>query len=134
MPSSQAATRSARPERRQRRRVRRRRTRCHVEPLPGHARREHGVLRRIDQIGRAQRRPPRGSIVGRLTVAEWKRRRGDAADDHDDRRGAELRAVDPAAELHVLKDAAFDRDREMFDDQPPRTQVGGCESGHRGIV
>ena len=112
-----------------------------VEALPRRSvarprRAEHGVLRGIDQIRRAQRRPPRRSriVAFRLAVAERKRRRGDAADDQDDRRGAELGAVDPAAKLHIFERAPLDRDREMFDDQPPRTQVGGCKSGHRGIV
>jgi len=97
---------------------------------------EHGVLRRIDQIGCAQRGPPRGTrvIAGRFAVTEWKRRRGDAADDQDRRRGAELRTVDPAAKLHVFERAPFDRERLMVDDQPPRTQVGGCQGGHDGIV
>ena len=67
-----------------------------------------------------------------VTEREW--RGGDAADDHHDGRGAEFRAVDPAAELHVLEGAALDGDGEMFDDQPARTQVGGRHGCHRGIV
>jgi hypothetical protein len=81
-------------------------------------------------------RPPRGAhrIALRFAVAEWKRRRGDAADDQDRRRGAQLGAIDPASELHVFEAAAFDGQRQMLDDQPPGAQLGGGNSGHPGIV
>ncbi len=59
-----------------------------VKALPGRAvagprGAEHGVLRGIDQVGRAQRRPPgRSRIVAvRLAIAEWEGGGGDAAND-----------------------------------------------------
>src|SRR5918993_4930739 len=100
-----------------------------IEALPGRSVTwprwaENGVFCGIDQVGRAQRGPPRRSriLAFRFAIAEWKRRRGDAADDQDDRGGAELGAVDPSAKLYMLEDTPFDRDRRVFDDQPPGTQ------------
>ena len=85
------------------------------------------MLRRIDQVRCTQRRPPRRPHVVsvRLTIAEWKRRRGDAADDQHDGRGAELGPLHPASQLNVLELAAYDLDRQVLDDEAPRPQVGG---------
>ena len=49
-------------------------------------------------------------------------------------RGAEFWAVDPAAKLHVFEFSPLDGEREVIDDQPPGAKLGGCQSGHRGIV
>ena len=108
----------------------------HVDPLPGQDGQSTVCFAGSIRSGAhsAGHHAARGSSPSRLAVAERKRRRGDAADDQDGRRGAELGAVDPAAELHVLERPPFDGDGEMFDDQPPGTQVGGCKRGHRGIV
>ena len=112
-----------------------------VEPLPrrsvaGPRRAEHRMFGGIDQVRRAERGPPRGArvLAFRLPVAERERRRGDAADDQDHGGGAELGPVDPAAERHVFELAAFDGQRQVFDHQPPRAQVGGRQGCHRGIV
>ncbi len=74
-----------------------------VEALPGRSvagprRAEHGVLGGIDQIRRAQRRPPRRPriVAFGLAVAERKRRRGDAADDQDDRAPCRARGRRPS--------------------------------------
>ena len=82
-----------------------------VEALPrravaGPARAEHGVLGGIDQVGRAQRRPPRRRADRRLRAWPSPNGNGDAVMPptiDDDRRGAELGPVDPAAELHILE-------------------------------
>ena len=135
-PSSQAATRSARPDDRERVVASAGSSKpCQVEPLPG----QHGqstvccagsIRSGAHSAGHQAALPRRR----RIAVAERKRRRGDAADDQDDRRGAELGSVDPAAQQHILERAALDRERGVLDDQPPRPQGGGGSSDHPGIV
>ena len=104
-PSSHAATRSARPATEMASASRGSSKPRHVDPLPGQHGQSTVCFAGSIRSGAhsAGHHAARGSSPSRLAVAERKRRRGDAADDHDDRRGAELGPVDPAAELHVLE-------------------------------
>jgi len=70
------------------------------------------VLGGIDQVRRTERRSPcRPRIVTvALAIAERKRGSGNAADDQDDRRRAELGSIHPAPELYIVQFAAFDLD------------------------
>ena len=104
--------------------------------IAGPGRAEDGVPGGIDEIRRAQCRPPRRArIIARsFAVAKRKRRCGDAADDQDRGRRAELWAVHPAAKLHRVQLPALDGEPGMLNDQPPRPQAGGGKRRHLGIV
>ncbi len=111
------------------------RNRTFVQSLPGRsvagpARRQHGHRVRIDQVGCAQRRPPRVGLGRR--VAERKRRGGDTADhDHDRCTAIERAAEHVARQRDVLEPMALDVDRLAPDRELVGPAGGGRRSGDR---
>ena len=101
-----------------------------VEPLPG----QHGqstVMRAGSMRSGAKSAGHHGSRAALRVapaVAERKRRRGDAADDHDHRRRAQLRAIGPPAEVHVLERMAVDGDGGTVD-----VEAAGDDGGQQGL-